>query len=154
METENNTPVIPSDENHGNGHKKEAVPSKIPQFLNAGQLGGMVTTKVMDSALDVLSKPGDHPRQLGMRTILPTKHTDGNVLAVVLSDELANCREFHDTEGAEEVLDYEALLVSISGIGRNQVTEAVTGERRHEEAKSGGFGSVLQRMAWGSKKEG
>jgi hypothetical protein len=150
MDIENINPGVQSDESHGNGHKKEAAPSKIPQFLNAGQLSGMVSTKVMDSALDVLSKPGDHPRQLEMRTIVPIKHTDGIVMAAVLSDELANCREFHDTDGAEQLLDYEALLVSIGGVGRIQVTEAITGERRHEEAKSGGF----ERMAWGGGKKG
>ncbi len=144
----------------GNGKRKQAIPKKntngkgkegqpLPQFMTGGQLAGMYTHKEMPSALNMLAHPGDSPRQLGMRTILGKK-TEGRILGVALAYHLGRLEEFGDVKGKEEILDMEALWVSDLGIGRTQLTNAITGERNHEEAKAG-LGGWLQKMAWGDK---
>ena len=144
----------------GNGHKKPGAKAgvneekplgQLPGFLTGGQLGGMTGGKEMPSALNMLADPGDAPRQLSMRTILGRK-TPGRIMAIAFAYHLARLEEFGDVRNKEEILDMEALFVSDSGIGRIQLTEAITGERNHEEAK-GGMGSWLQKMAWGNKKQ-
>lgn len=132
--------------NNGNGQTQS-----LPPFLTGGQLTGMVTNKEMPSALNMLAQPGETPRQLSMRTVL-TRKSEGRILATAMSYHLGRCREFGDTEGEQEILDMMALFVSDNGMGRRQLTEAITGQRAHEEAK-GGLGNMLQKMAWGKKDD-
>lgn len=150
-------------EKHGNGKKgAKDLPGKdgtvdagkdgkktqtLPPFMTGGQIMGLISSKQMPSALDALSQPGDSPRQLSMRTIL-TKRTEGRTLGIAIAYHLERCREFHDKYGEEGILDMEALWVSDEGQGRRQLTEAITGQRNHEEAVGGGGLAKLLEKGW------
>jgi hypothetical protein len=145
----------------GNGHKQEPIPKKnlikddkpvaqkIPAFLTGGQMAGLISAKEMPSALNMLAQPGDSPKQLSMRTILGKK-TEGTIMATSLAYTLGTDKEFKDKDDEEDVLTLMAMFVSDGGIGRIQLTEAITGERRHEEGK--GVGGLMQRFLYGGNK--
>jgi hypothetical protein len=133
----------------------EGIPgkaSKIPPFLQGGQLNSMVNEKPMENALGILAEPGHTTLGLSMRTIIGKKN-DGTILAKALAYTMQDNEEFGDLNDANGVTNMLALFVSNGGIGRDQVTQAITGERRHDEIKSGGIGGWLQKAAFGDKKD-
>lgn len=148
-----NTVALERTESEGDGNGKKGGQA-LPPFLTLGQLGGMTTSKELPNALNYLVNPGDNPRQMTMRTFIPEKRTEASRMATIYAYHLGRCRYFHDKDGEDEILDMLGLNVSINGLGRNQLTAAITGERQHEENK-GGLGAWLQKTAWGNgKKDG
>jgi hypothetical protein len=143
--------AVPDDGNPPQvGAVKQGQP--LPPFMTGGQLTGMISTKEMPSALNMLGHPGDSPRQLSMRSVLQEK-SNGTILATAYAYTMAADLEFHDTVSQEETLFQLALRVSDKGRGRTELVRAITGDREHEELKGGGMGAWLQKTAWGGGKK-
>lgn len=160
----------PQTEPKGNGHgnPKDIGPKELPptptdapnpiqkpaKFLSMSELDSMVGDKQMDSALDVLAKPGETAEHLSMRTILGP-NTEGKRLARAIAITLEDDELHGNTSDEQAVKRLMALFVSDGGIGREQVTSAVTGERKHEEMKAGGgISQWLQNKAFKKKDDG
>jgi len=155
---EETTELIPSSSN-GNGHFPDLVDSEVNAdgSRNAGVVaGGALMDAMRESegftALKSLVVPGDKVEELLMRGDLPSKNQEGHVRAVVIAEVIADCIEFNDTEGLQEVLNMVAALTSADGKRAKELVDAIVGFHR-EQNTNRGFGEKFQEAAGFTKKK-
>ena len=117
--------------------------------LSGSVLGKAFQGTNLPSALNLLVKPGKDTRQLFMRTIIPDM-----AWLLGFTSALSQAIENKDEGFIKELLDILAGMVSLEGIGRRQLVEAVIGTLDQREArKHAGFLETFKKAVQGEEKK-
>lgn len=101
------------------------------------------------SAMKYLVEIGMDPRELLLRTFIPSKRNEGTVLAVAIADALSLCREFDDDAGEQEIQDLLALWPSVDNNRIKLLVDAIIGEIR--TSKDRDIGEKIKKLAFGDR---
>lgn len=129
--------------NNGNGHREVAELSKTKAELRKGSFENAFTQTQFPNAMKLLVDQGEKIREVLMRTNFISRAE-----RIAWMHIIAQCEEFGDEKGLQEAFDNVAAMVSERGRGRNDLVDAIIGDRRESARMKGGF------KDWVAKKSG
>jgi hypothetical protein len=121
------------------------VPDKLQGFLNEGSFDRLFTYQEMVSAIRMLVDAGDNLRDLLMRADFPSKKKDSHRYILAAMRHRAKCREFHDTNAEDELMDVVAGFTSADGKRIEGLIAAITGAKPQKTSE--GFAEKLKKAA-------
>ena len=131
-----------SGEAGGQKAEERAVPEGMRQFLSAGMLGGLVSSKEMPNAINMLVQPGEDAVKILMRVSFRSRAE--RIAAMHI---LAQCDEFNDRISEKELFWNLAATVSEQGEGRSQLVTAIIGDRNIKEGGARGVANWIRDKA-------
>lgn len=143
--------------NNGNGHHLDIPGSAVNPDGSRNVVSGGALEEAMRqseglSTIKALVVPGEKIEELLMRADFPSKYTEGHILGSTGAQIIADCIEFKDAEGLQEIMNQITAWTSADGKRAQKLVDAATGYQR-EDSMNVGFGTKIQEMAFGKKNK-
>lgn len=91
--------------------------------------------------------------ELAIRATIPSKFTEGHVLATALADCWSNNVRYHNEAGNKQIIMMVAGWTGVDAERAKLMVRAAAGELENQQ-RSSSFGERIQQMAWGNKARG